>query len=120
MAGRSFPRRSLIVHGCRASPFFPRGRHLHIGALSGRHAVEVRLGVSHGRDLCVGWVHGVLFVGLWLLFLLVAGMRKIPVLLALLGMIAAIFPFGPFLIDGRLRKYDTLELPESPNELPDL
>ena len=54
----------------------------------------------------VGWVHGVLFVGLWLLFLLVAGMRKIPVLLALLGMIAAIFPFGPFLIDGRLRRFD--------------
>ncbi len=58
----------------------------------------------------VGWVHGVLFVGLWLLFLLVAGMRKIPLLLALLGMIAAIFPFGPFLIDGRLRKYDTSQL----------
>ena len=40
----------------------------------------------------VGWVHGVLFVGLWLMFLTVAGMRKIPFLLALLGMFAAIFP----------------------------
>ena len=39
----------------------------------------------------VGWVHGVLFVGLWLLFLLVVGMRKIPVLLALLGMIAGMW-----------------------------
>ncbi|MEE2660115.1 MAG: DUF3817 domain-containing protein [Planctomycetota bacterium] len=59
----------------------------------------------------VGWVHGVLFVGLWLMFLTVAGMRKIPFLLALLGMFAAIFPFGPFLIDGRLRKFDA----KSPN-----
>ena len=59
----------------------------------------------------VGWVHGVLFVGLWLMFLTAAGMRKIPFLLALLGMFAAIFPFGPFLIDGRLRKFDA----KSPN-----
>ena len=61
----------------------------------------------------VGWVHGVLFVGLWLMFLLVAGWRKIPFLLALVGMLAAIFPFGPFLIDGRLRKYDCSESPQA-------
>ena len=60
----------------------------------------------------VGWVHGVLFVGLWLMFLLVAGWRKIPFLLALVGMLAAIFPFGPFLIDGRLRKYDCSDSPK--------
>ena len=60
----------------------------------------------------VGWVHGVLFVGLWLMFLLVAGLRKIPFLLALVGMLAAIFPFGPFLIDGRLRKYDCSDSPK--------
>lgn len=61
----------------------------------------------------VGWVHGVLFVGLWLMFLLVAGWRKIPFLLALVGMLAAIFPFGPFLIDGRLRKYDCSDSPNA-------
>ena len=61
----------------------------------------------------VGWVHGALFVGLWLMFLLVAGGRKIPFLLALLGMLASIFPFGPFLIDGRLRKYDCSDSPNS-------
>lgn len=61
----------------------------------------------------VGWVHGVLFVGLWLMFLLVAGWRKIPFLLALVGMLAAIFPFGPFLIDGRLRKYDCSDPPKA-------
>ncbi|HCD29643.1 MAG TPA: hypothetical protein DEQ73_03470 [Phycisphaerales bacterium] len=61
----------------------------------------------------VGWVHGVLFVGLWLMFLLVAGWRKIPFLLALVGMLAAIFPFGPFLIDGRLRKYDCSDSPKA-------
>ena len=55
-----------------------------------RHAVEVRLGVSHGRDL-----RG---LGAWralcrALVDVFAGSRdaKIPLLLALLGMIAAIF-----------------------------
>lgn len=61
----------------------------------------------------IGWVHGFLFVGLWLTFILVAGLRKIPAALALLGMIAAIFPFGPFIIDGRLKKFD----PKIPNNL---
>ena len=61
----------------------------------------------------VGWVHGVLFVGLWLMFVLVAAMRKIPLLLAMLGMFAAIFPFGPFLIDGRLRKYESFDSPNT-------
>ena len=61
----------------------------------------------------VGWVHGFLFVGLWLTFILVAGLRKIPVVLALIGMVAAIFPFGPFMVDGKLRKYDSSELIES-------
>ena len=74
---------------------FPRGRHLHIGALSGRHAVEVRLGVSLGRDLCGLGAWRALCRALVVVF---AGSRdaKIPLLLALLGMIAAIFPFDPF------------------------
>ena len=48
----------------------------------------------------VGWVHGVLFAGLWLMFLLAVVMRKLPVRLALRGMIAAIVPFGPFLLEA--------------------
>ena len=54
----------------------------------------------------VGWVHG---GSSWALVVVFVGCRnaKIPVLLALLGMFAAIFPFGPFLIDGRLRRFDT-------------
>ena len=56
----------------------------------------------------VGWVHGVLFVGLWLMFLLAAVMRKLPVPLALLGMIAAIVPFGPFLLEAEgLRSFES-------------
>ena len=73
-----------------------------------KYALEYPMAVTY-----VGWVHGVLFVGLWMMFLLVAGWRKIPFLLALLGMLAAIFPFGPFLIDGRLRKYDFSDSPKA-------
>lgn len=50
----------------------------------------------------VGSIHGVLFTGLVALFLV--GYQKIPLpgFLSLLGVGAAVIPFGPFLIDKRL------------------
>ena len=54
----------------------------------------------------VGSVHGGLFVLLSLMFL--GAIRAVPLSskLALLGIVAAIFPFGPFVLDARLRKLD--------------
>ncbi len=53
-----------------------------------------------------GWVHGILFMGLcFLLMLLVAGSRW-PVGRAALVFAAALIPFGPFVIDGRLKRYE--------------
>jgi integral membrane protein len=58
-----------------------------------------------GIDLAVkivGWAHGVLFLALaW--FVLVAWLGKsLPFRHAVLVMIAALLPFGPFVIDRRL------------------
>ena len=52
----------------------------------------------------VGALHGVLFVGLILLFAI--GVRRIPLPLrtALLGVLCAVVPFGPFFMDRRLAK----------------
>jgi integral membrane protein len=50
----------------------------------------------------VGSIHGFLFVCLAVMFLLAIQKVPMPRGLALAGMVAAIFPFGPFLIDRRL------------------
>lgn len=51
-----------------------------------------------------GSIHGVLFMALASMFIL--GMKRIPLSpkLAVAGIVAAIVPFGPFLLDGRLRE----------------
>ncbi len=50
----------------------------------------------------VGSAHGVLFLALVTMFLL--GTRRIPISrgLAAAGIVAAVVPFGPFIIDRRL------------------
>ena len=50
----------------------------------------------------VGSIHGALFVGLVAMF--VVAVRRVPISLgvALVGMLAAVFPFGPFSFDRRL------------------
>jgi integral membrane protein len=50
----------------------------------------------------VGSIHGFLFMALAAMFLL--GMKRIPIsrALAAAGIVAAIFPFGPFIMDSRL------------------
>lgn len=64
----------------------------------------------------VGAVHGVLFVGLCALLAL--GVSRVPLSreLALLGMLAAIVPFGPFLFD---RKLGALEHEGGPSDAGD-
>ena len=50
----------------------------------------------------VGTVHGYLFVGLVLMFLLARVIVPISSWLVFLGFIGAIVPFGPFLVDVKL------------------
>ena len=52
----------------------------------------------------VGSVHGALFVFLVLMFLLAIRRVPIPEKLAMHGIVAAVIPFGPFVIDRRLGK----------------
>jgi len=51
-----------------------------------------------------GWIHGYLFIGLVLLFLI--GWFLIPLnwRMVILGIIAAIVPFGPFYVDWKLNQ----------------
>ena len=52
----------------------------------------------------VGSIHGLLFTTLAVMF--IAAMRRVPIPrnMAVLGIIAAIVPFGPFVMDGRLAR----------------
>ena len=57
----------------------------------------------------VGSLHGLLFVGLVIVFLLAT--RRVPISkeLAAAGIIAAVVPFGPFVFDHWLRKLPNAE-----------
>lgn len=60
-----------------------------------------------GQPLLVtllGWVHGLLFMVFCLFLLIVTALRPWPLTRAALVFVAALLPFGPFLIDGSLRK----------------
>ena len=50
----------------------------------------------------VGSLHGGLFVALVTMFLVSVRRVPIPASLAMVGIIAAIFPFGPFIVDRQL------------------
>lgn len=54
----------------------------------------------------VGWIHGILFI--WLCVLLVIVLRKArwPFVRALQVFIAALLPFGPFVLDKRMVEYE--------------
>ena len=54
----------------------------------------------------VGWAHGVLFIALGVLLLVAKLTSPLPWGLAVVVFIAALLPFGPFLIDGKLRAID--------------
>ena len=60
----------------------------------------------------VGSIHGALFVGLVAMFVVAVGRVPISLRVALTGMLAAVFPFGPFWFDRHLVEAAT----ESPKE----
>jgi integral membrane protein len=65
----------------------------------------------------VGWVHGILFIGFLVALMLARDAMRWSFRWTGLVLLAALLPFGPFVIDGRLRKEDE-ELPsESPKHL---
>lgn len=60
-----------------------------------------------GAVTVVGSIHGALFVALVVMFLI--GMRRIPLPagLTFVGILAAVVPFGPFVVDRHLRELDS-------------
>jgi integral membrane protein len=57
----------------------------------------------------VGTVHGVLFLALVGMFGLAIDRVPIPVTLAAAGVVGAVVPFGPFVVDRRLARLETPE-----------
>lgn len=53
----------------------------------------------------VGWIHGLLFVAFAIQLAVVFFQYRWPVGRAALVMTAALIPFGPWLIDGRMKGY---------------
>jgi integral membrane protein len=53
-----------------------------------------------------GWVHGVLFVVLCAALLRTLIVAKWPLGRAALVFVAALLPFGPFVLDRRMKQYD--------------
>ena len=51
-----------------------------------------------------GSLHGALFMGLVAMFILGVWTIPMPGRLAALGIVAAVFPFGPFVFDARLER----------------
>ncbi|HRJ73190.1 MAG TPA: DUF3817 domain-containing protein [Terrimicrobiaceae bacterium] len=54
----------------------------------------------------VGWAHGLLFAALCLLLLRVTLEERWPLGRAVMVFVAALLPFGPFVIDRRLKHYE--------------
>lgn len=52
----------------------------------------------------VGWAHGVLFVALLIVLWRARREARLPLAQAALVFVAALVPFGPFLIDARLER----------------
>ena len=52
----------------------------------------------------VGWVHGILFIGFFVALIVARDARQWSLRWTALVLLAALLPFGPFVIDGRLRK----------------
>ncbi len=53
-----------------------------------------------------GWAHGVLFVALCLVLLKVTREERWPLTRSAMVFVAALLPFGPFVIDHRLKNYE--------------
>ena len=66
-----------------------------------KYAADMPMAVS-----IVGSLHGILFLGLVVMFY--AAVEKVPMSwqLAFAGIIGAVIPFGPFVVDVKLRKLE--------------
>ncbi len=53
-----------------------------------------------------GWIHGVLFIALCISLAQTTFVAKWPIGRAILVFIAALLPFGPFLLDRKMRGYE--------------
>ena len=53
-----------------------------------------------------GWIHGILFVALCYVLLRVTVEKSWPITRSGLVFLAALLPFGPFVIDRRLKQYE--------------
>jgi integral membrane protein len=53
----------------------------------------------------VGWIHGVLFMLLIVAVLRAMIVARLPVGRAIVVAVAALIPFGPFAIDGKLKRW---------------
>ena len=64
----------------------------------------------------VGWVHGILFMVYVLALIRASWVARWPITRGLLLFVAALLPFGPFLVDGKMkgyiREYDGMPLRE--------
>lgn len=54
----------------------------------------------------IGWIHGVLFLGLCLLLVVMLVKYRWPLSRTVIVFLAALIPFGPFIIDRRLKEYE--------------
>lgn len=55
----------------------------------------------------VGWAHGVLFVAYLILIAQAWARHRWPIIRPTLLVVAAFFPFGPFLIEPNLRRWES-------------
>jgi integral membrane protein len=55
----------------------------------------------------VGWTHGILFIGFFIALMLARDAMQWNFRWTALVLLAALLPFGPFVIDRRLRQEDT-------------
>ena len=54
----------------------------------------------------VGMGHGVLFIAFLAVLFIVCGKQKWPIKMFIFGLIASILPFGPFVFDHKLKKFE--------------
>jgi integral membrane protein len=80
-------------------------RHLISRAAFRRHAAEIP-GAPAPPVVVTGWIHGVLFVIFSVALLRTMLIAKWPVSRCATVFVAALLPFGPFLIDGRMAEWE--------------
>lgn len=61
----------------------------------------------------VGMIHGVLFVAYVAAILLTLILRKLTIKQAILGLIASVLPFGPFVFDRYLDRQQATDVPQT-------